>query len=125
MWSFNLRDTIANLYAQKGYPKHAPNTVVPEYSCAQHSKYACVLDLILKRPEVPRTDVYAWMDFGYFRNLQDGKDYCLVLPKGFNRTKASFNQVGIVCLRVLAWVRQVCACKCGSMCVCECVCVCV
>ncbi|XP_070201839.1 uncharacterized protein [Littorina saxatilis] len=93
LWPFNLRAPIGQLYAQPGYPKHAPNTVVPDYSCAQHAKYACILDLILKRHDIIKTEVYAWLDFGYFRDLKDKQHYCMVLPQNFTEEKVSFNQV--------------------------------
>ena len=98
LWPFFLRDSISRLFSQKDYPEHRPNTVVPEYACAQHSKYACLLDVIRKRRDVPRTDAYAWVDFGYFRYIADNRDYCLTLPEHFNTSRASFNQVGSVCV---------------------------
>ncbi|KAK2154844.1 hypothetical protein LSH36_256g06054, partial [Paralvinella palmiformis] len=39
LWSFSLRHGIRNIFNQPGYPKHHPNTVIPEYSCVMHAKY--------------------------------------------------------------------------------------
>lgn len=92
LWSFRLRDDIARLYASPAYPKHHPNTVIAEYTCVQHSKYAIIMDVIKNRREIPASRVYAWIDVGYYRNPEN-MNYCLKLPSDFDEKMPSYNQV--------------------------------
>ncbi|PVD36552.1 hypothetical protein C0Q70_03537 [Pomacea canaliculata] len=94
LWPFQYKDVIARLYARKDYPKHAPNTVVPEYSCSMHAKYACLHDAMVLQHGLVTTHFVAWVDIGYYRDLTNSNiSYCIVPPKDFNETKVLYNQV--------------------------------
>ncbi|XP_055956973.1 uncharacterized protein LOC126821568 isoform X6 [Patella vulgata] len=92
MWSFGLKNRIEQIYSPESYPKFHPNTVVPEYSCAQHAKYECLHNAISK--DYFSTPYFSWLDIGYFRDIVGcKKDFKLVLPDNFNKTKISYTQV--------------------------------
>ncbi|PVD36551.1 hypothetical protein C0Q70_03536 [Pomacea canaliculata] len=94
LWPFQYKDIIARLYAQTNYPKHEPNTVVPEYSCSMHAKYACLHDAMVLQHGLVTTHFVAWVDIGYYRDLRNPNiSYCIVPPKDFNETKVLYNQV--------------------------------
>ncbi|KAK7004619.1 hypothetical protein BgiMline_006151 [Biomphalaria glabrata] len=90
--SFNHLAQIQHIYSQPSYPKHYPNTIYPEYSCAMHAKYdvlqrSCVMDFF-------KTPYFAWVDVGLFRKLDD-TDYPLfklVPPDKFNPERIGFSQ---------------------------------
>lgn len=92
LWAFDYLDKIRPIYASKGYPKHHPNTVVPEYTCAQHAKYACVEDAIARN--ICSTKYVAWLDLGYFRYIVNRKKNFVILPpKDFDDKKVAVNVV--------------------------------
>ncbi|KAK6182368.1 hypothetical protein SNE40_010075 [Patella caerulea] len=92
MWSFGLKNRIKQIYSSESYPKFHPNTVVPEYSCAQHAKYECLQKAISK--DYFSTPYFSWLDIGYFRDIVGcKKDFKIVLPDAFNKNKISFTQV--------------------------------
>ncbi|CAG5118847.1 unnamed protein product [Candidula unifasciata] len=90
--SFKHLATIRHIYSRPSYPKHHPNTVYAEYSCAMHAKYdvlekACVADYF-------QTPYFAWIDVGLFRNL-DGTDYPLfklIPPEKFHPERIGLSQ---------------------------------
>ena len=91
-WAFRRKDVIKDIFAIKGYPKHHPNTVVPEYSCSMHAKY----DVISRaaKENYFHTDYFAWLDIGLFRNeVSNPRKFILQLPGGFNSSKISVNRV--------------------------------
>ena len=91
-WPFQLTDKIQSVFDQPGYPKYSPNTVKPEYSAAQHAKYAVIAESV--RKQIFNTSFYAWLDVGYFRDIVDRKEYFkLNIPPGFDSKRISFNQV--------------------------------
>ena len=91
-WPFQLIKQIKAIYSQPTYPKHHPNTVIPEYSAAQHTKYV-VLAKTAQRKYF-KTPYYAWLDVGYFRDIAHSNDYyTLNPPKDFNPSKIAFNRV--------------------------------
>ena len=65
--SFKYLKKINKIFKQDGYPKHHPNTVVPEYSCIMHAKYELVRKTIIQNPF--KSKYFAWMDIGIFRNV--------------------------------------------------------
>ena len=92
LWAFEWVDRIRSIYSIKGYPKHHPNTVVPEYSCTQHAKHAVVEDAILKNYST--TKYITWIDVGYFRYLaQNDKKFWIVKPLKFNDSRIAMNEV--------------------------------
>ena len=93
LWSFGLRKKIAKIYAQKAYPKHHPNTVVAEYSCAMHAKYEVVEKTM--QDNKYRTKYFAWLDIGFFRDIKRKTDiFHLHLPPNFNESKIAYNRIG-------------------------------
>jgi hypothetical protein len=91
-WAFQLVDQIRMIYSQSGYPKHFPNTVVPEYSCAQHAKYSVVTDAIHKN--YFNSKYYAWLDIGYFRKIVSSRKYFrLHTPPKFDPRKVAVTKI--------------------------------
>lgn len=91
-WAFQRRDKIKEIFNMKGYPRHYPNTVVPEYACAMHAKY----DVISRAASENyfQTEFFAWLDIGLFRAEVDRKEYFLLeLPPDFNYSKIAVTQV--------------------------------
>lgn len=92
LWPFQLVTQMKSVLDQPGYPKHYPNTVIPEYPAAQHSKYAVVAETI--RKGVFANPYFAWLDIGYFRDVVERKvDFTLDIPPGFDPGKISVNRV--------------------------------
>ncbi|XP_069135449.1 protein HtrL-like isoform X2 [Argopecten irradians] len=91
-WTFRIEDKIKKIFSMKGYPKHYPNTVLSEYSCAQHTKYAVVADAI--RNKYFNSQYYAWLDIGYYRDLMDSERYfTLYALDDIDESKLSVNLV--------------------------------
>lgn len=92
LWPFQLVTQMKSVLDQPGYPKHYPNTVIPEYPAAQHSKYAVVAETI--RKGVFANPYFAWLDIGYFRDVVERNvDFTLDIPPGFDPGKISVNRV--------------------------------
>ena len=90
-WAFQRRDKIAAIFKTPGYPKHLPNTVVPEYACAQFAKY----DVISRaaKENIFQTKYYMWLDIGYFRDRLTTDKCILEKPKDFNDSRIAMNLV--------------------------------
>ena len=92
LWSFSLKSKIKAIYDSSNYPKHHPNTVIPEYSCAMHAKYEVIRQTILENPG--KSKYIAWIDIGLYREYSHEKfDFKLKLPKDFNDSHVSFSEV--------------------------------
>ena len=92
LWAFQLIDKIKAVFSQPGYPKHSPNTIMPEYSATQHAKYALVSNAI--RDKHFENDFYAWIDIGYFRNSVEYNNFFqLLAPPDIDKNKIAVNQV--------------------------------
>ncbi|XP_025087813.1 uncharacterized protein LOC112560272 isoform X3 [Pomacea canaliculata] len=93
LWSFQLREKVARIYAQSSYPKHLPNTVIPEYSCAMHAKFEVMNDTIRNR-YFPSSH-YAWIDIGCFRDLSVtiNEVLSLVPPKDLDPSRIMYSEV--------------------------------
>lgn len=96
LWSFKLLPRIAKIYSRAGYPKHLPNTVLPEYSAAMHAKY----ELMKRAIEINPFDCnyFAWTDVGLFRGLvpiaNSTKNFRLVLPTELIKSQSiAYSQV--------------------------------
>lgn len=92
LWSFKLRPYIKHIYSRSGYPRHEPNTVYPEHTCASHAKYE-LLEMAAKKNYF-QTPFFAWLDIGYFGNL-DGTDFAmfkLIPPATFNVEMVAMTQ---------------------------------
>ncbi|KAH3727988.1 hypothetical protein DPMN_053934 [Dreissena polymorpha] len=90
-WAFNLRDRIFAIYSQKGYPKHHPNTVLPEYTCATIAKY----DVLFRaaHDNTFNTHYFMWLDIGYFRDRTSTTPFRLNRPPNFNETMVAMNLI--------------------------------
>lgn len=92
LWPFQLINQIKSVLDQPGYPKYYPNTEIPGYSAAQHSKYAIVAETI--RKGVFANPYFAWLDIGYFRDIMGRNvDFTLDIPPGFDPGKISVNRL--------------------------------
>ena len=93
MWAFSLLPKIKKIFSNPKYPKFPPNTVVPEYSCAMHAKY----ELMLKTVQANsfRTNYFAWIDVGLFRDLNSSQvnPFHIELPPKFDKKKIAYSQV--------------------------------
>ncbi|KAH3790079.1 hypothetical protein DPMN_168274 [Dreissena polymorpha] len=90
-WAFNLRDRIFAIYSQKGYPKHYPNTVLPDYACSQIAKYE-VLGTAA-RDNTFNTHYFMWLDIGYFRDRKSTTLFRLNRPPNFNENMVAMNLI--------------------------------
>ncbi|XP_061169547.1 uncharacterized protein LOC133178900 [Saccostrea echinata] len=77
-WSFQIVNNISSVFEQPDYPKFYPNTVLPEYSACQHTKYAVVADAL--KMDIFQTEFYAWLDIGYFRDVVCDENYFRINP---------------------------------------------
>ena len=92
LWSFQIKTKIAKLYTKPGYPKHYPNTYIPEYTSMTHSKLSVVAKAI--NSKLFPTDYYCWIDLGYFRDLAGRqKDFYLEIPSNFDKSRVGVTQV--------------------------------
>ena len=88
-WAFQRINITKRIFSMKGYPKHFPNTVVPEYSCAMHAKYD-----VISRAATVNYFYTDWLDVGYFREQEKNEKYfVLELPPDFNNSRIAVNQV--------------------------------
>ena len=92
-WAFSVKDKNKDIMSKPGYPKHYPNTVVPEYPCATNAKYEVVARAAQSNPY--HTKYIAWLDAGYFRHLSEKNisDFIMQLPPGFDEKKIAHTQV--------------------------------
>lgn len=94
MWSFGLVPAISRIFANPSYPKHHPNTVVPNYSAAMHAKYEVMEAAVKENPF--NTRYFCWLDVGLFRDIAgksaDGP-FSLYLPPGFRNDSVSYQEV--------------------------------
>lgn len=98
-WVFKKINKIRDIYKSQGYPKHFPNTVLPEYACAQHAKY----DVIARaaKENFFRTNYLAWLDVGYFRGIVHNHScFALRKPPNFNESRVAMNLVYNVSLNI-------------------------
>ncbi len=95
LWTFRLIPKVKELFGSLGYPKHYPNTVVPEYSCATNAKYE-VMQWAAQQ-NVFNTRYLAWVDMGYFRDLvphlRENVSYHLYPPPDFNPNYVAYGRI--------------------------------
>ena len=94
LWAFTLRDRIAAIFEQPGYPRFYPNTVVPEYSCVMHAKYELMHRVATENPFGSRH--FAWLDIGLFRDIaldEQQPAFMMHLPPHFDETKVAYTEV--------------------------------
>ncbi|XP_060075018.1 uncharacterized protein LOC132554724 [Ylistrum balloti] len=90
LWAFSFSIQIKEIFAQPGYPKHHPNTVIEQYACAMHAKYELIERVIRER--MFRTKYLAWIDIGYFR-VRFKKPFQLQIPPDFKDDHIAFSQM--------------------------------
>jgi hypothetical protein len=95
-WSFGLLPKIKEIISKPGYPKHHPNTVVPEYQSIQHLKYEVMQNVTSLNPF--NTKYFAWTDIGLFRHMTSQssieiKPFHIYIPEGYDPSKIAYNQV--------------------------------
>lgn len=92
-WAFSLRPQIDKIFRQTFYPKHHPNTVNPDYSCAMHAKYELMSQAVEENPF--KTKYFCWLDAGLFRSEIDKIDppFSIGLPPKFDSNKIAYGEV--------------------------------
>ena len=96
IWAFNnLYPKIKDIYSKPDYPKHPPNTVLPEYSCVMHAKYEFMLRAIYNNPF--NTLYFAWLDVGLFRTEVDREDttepFELYIPQNMDQYRVAYTKI--------------------------------
>ncbi|XP_067670380.1 uncharacterized protein [Haliotis asinina] len=92
LWSFSLAKEIRNIYSQPNYPRHYPNTVNENYSCAMHAKFELVNRVLVE--ELFPTKYFCWLDIGLFRGLvDDTSTFKLQIPNEWDKRKVAYSIV--------------------------------
>jgi len=101
LWSFReMEPRIAEIFAQKYYPWHPPNTVMSTYSAAMHAKYELMRWTIRDNPF--HSAYICWLDVGLFRDLatdsvsaakNDEKSFRLGIPADLNSGAVAYTEV--------------------------------
>ncbi|CAG5121507.1 unnamed protein product, partial [Candidula unifasciata] len=90
--SFKHLERVRQLFSDPSYPKHNPNTVIPEYACAMSAKYDA-LDKAMATGLI-QSKYVAWMDIGLFRKLGSaGYIFTLEVPPNVNSSCVSMTEV--------------------------------
>ena len=92
LWSFKwLLPQVRKIFKNREYPRHYPNTVYPEYSCAMHAKYELMLWSVENNPF--KTKYFSWLDVGLFRSDSGPGDlFSLYLPEKFDKRKIAYTE---------------------------------
>lgn len=92
LWAFKIIPKIRKIYKTPGYPRHYPNTYIPEYTSLTHSKQQVLADSVTRHPF--NTDFYCWLDAGYFRdNVYRERKYWMEVPDDFNKSRIGVTRV--------------------------------
>lgn len=92
LWSFHMLSHVRKIFSRKGYPKHYPNTHVPEYACMTHSKIPLLEDAVKRNTF--STKYYSWIDLGYFKNIvSNNHSFWEIIPRDFNDSKIGVTKV--------------------------------
>ncbi|XP_048747903.1 uncharacterized protein LOC125660108 [Ostrea edulis] len=92
LWAFRIISKIKKIYSTPGYPRHYPNTFIPEYTSLTHSKQQILADTVSRHPF--DTDCYCWLDAGYFRDsIQLEKKFWMEVPNDFNKSRIGVTRV--------------------------------
>lgn len=92
LWAFQILPNITNIYSNKTYPVHYPNTNNSEYTCVTHSKLQ-LLALTVQNKSFD-TDYYCWVDAGYFRDISHiEKKFWLEVPDDFDKSRIAVTRV--------------------------------
>lgn len=95
LWAFRMLPNISALFEDPLYPKYHPNTVVPEYSCAQHAKYELLLTSVNNNPF--NTALFSWLDIGYFREVVNvSTEFCIQPPPNFDTGRVAMTRINSV-----------------------------
>ncbi|XP_056006727.1 uncharacterized protein LOC125677994 [Ostrea edulis] len=92
LWAFNIIPEIKKIYSTPGYPRHYPNTFIPEYTSLTHSKQQVLANAVNEYPF--DTDFYCWLDVGYFRDtVYSERKFWMEVPDDFNKSSIGVTQV--------------------------------
>lgn len=93
LWSFNLKPNISEIFSDPNYPKHYPNTVNADYSCAMHAKYEVIQKST--KDNAFNTKYFAWLDVGFFRDIMNEthQPFKIHIPPQFVLTRVAYNEV--------------------------------
>ncbi|KAL8578250.1 hypothetical protein ACOMHN_005641 [Nucella lapillus] len=92
LWAFQCKNEIQQIFAQPGFPHHAPNTINALYSCAMHAKFELIQKVLRER--LYQTRFVAWLDIGLFRGeASKNRTIHLTAPTDFQRTRVAYSQV--------------------------------
>ena len=90
-WSFRIKDNVTKIFSREEYPKHYPNTVIPEYACVTTAKFEFIQYVI--QHSLYSTEYISWLDFGYWRwTISENSHF--YLPPNFNEDMVAFGGVG-------------------------------
>ena len=89
LWTFRILKNVSKIFNKPHYPRHYPNTVIPEYACVSSSRFELVQRVIEENPF--RTRYFAWIDFGFIKKPEYNMTFCL--PPHFQEDKIAFTEV--------------------------------
>lgn len=93
-WAFKQKHKIKSIFSSPGYPKHYPNTVMPDYSCIMLAKYE-LMEWVSQINHF-NTKYIAWLDIGLFREIA-GIEYIMPFklhtPPALNVDRVAYAQV--------------------------------
>jgi Bacterial protein of unknown function (HtrL_YibB) len=95
MWTFGLLPEVKRVFAKPNFPKHYPNTIVPDFAVAVQAKYEVIQMSVLENPF--NTKYFGWLDIGYFRDIayipKSNSTFSIYLPRGFQEDSVAYQEV--------------------------------
>ncbi|XP_041359897.1 uncharacterized protein LOC121376156 [Gigantopelta aegis] len=92
LWAFSLAPNISEIFRQKDYPAHQPNTINENYSCVMHAKFELMNRVI--REKLYATKYISWLDIGLFRAVTHEKhSFLMQIPPDWNENKIAYSEV--------------------------------
>ncbi|XP_074651950.1 uncharacterized protein LOC141906520 [Tubulanus polymorphus] len=92
--SFSFENQIRNIIHRADYSTAIRQTLKSQYPCVMHSKYELMERAVINN--VFKTEYFAWIDIGLFRDLTGQDQFKLALPPNFDETRISYDQVSNV-----------------------------
>ena len=91
-WPFHLITQIRSVHPLPVFPPYHPNTLLPQYSATQHTKYAALAKAA--KEGYFNTPFYAWIGTGSLHHVVN-RDSVFVLntPKDFVHSKIAFHEI--------------------------------
>ena len=91
-WPFHLITQVRSVDPLPWYPPFHPNTLLPQYSASQHTKYA-VLSRVAKEGYF-NTPFYSWIGSGSIKHIVDSDTFCMLNPpEDFIESKIALNRM--------------------------------